>query len=287
VATVMVLATSFMFRVPSECLPLCSRSAHSSVQAIEDGGRPALLVTLASRKNLPKGSEMIRRCICLSGRKILCPVCELRDHLGRFHKRGPGRLFDISAAAFTKVLRRLILTGRSLFPGVVAEECSSHIFRRSSANELLRRRTPLGQIMRAGQWGGGGFLHYLLQTEIDREATFECMVDGSDSEGEDLPRPKRAHRVQQPLSTARTSLPDPFATSLPAEGPLAFPSASAEESFAIVEPDFGSIFGRARRVPGSPARQPASSSSTGPSRALSATDSPVRKKQTTMDSFFK
>ena len=255
VGTVIVLATSFMFRVPSECIPLCSRGAHSSVEAIWDGGRPALLVSLASRKNLPQGAQMIRRCVCLHSRRVLCPVCELRDHLHRTKKRGDGRIFDLSTAAFTKVLRRLIQAGGSVFNGIKASECSSHIFRRSSAMELMRRRTPLGQIMRAGQWGGGGFLSYLLQTEVDSEAIFDCMIDGSDSDGEQPRKAARKPAAKTAIQPSRERLSDPFAL---LEAPQVNPGlgrvCAASPIPEIAEPDYTSIFGRARRLPGSPCR---------------------------------
>ena len=249
VATVMVLSTSFMFRIPSECIPLCIQGAHSTVTALLDGGRPALKVTLASRKNLQSGSVMVRRCVCGQQRNILCPVHALQDYL--HSQPRTGRLFSISAAAFIKVVRDLISSGSTAFEGIVSTDCTSHVFRRSSANELMRRGRSLGQIMHAGQWGGGGFLSYLLKADVDAEAAFDCMVAASDSDEEPGGKKRTARRladrpwfdtVGESAHTQKESdmaVADPFS--------IAFEnSRERSPSPEIARDDFASIFRQER-----------------------------------------
>ena len=261
VGTIMALSTVFMFRVPSECLPLCQNSEHSKIQAIMEGDRPALLVTLASRKNLPQGSQLIRRCVCIRERKVLCPVHSLHDHLQRFKRFGPGRIFTTSAAAFQKVMRRLIATGGEPFAGIRPEDCGSHILRRSSANELMRRGSSLGQIMHAAQWGGGGFLSYLLKADVNKEAIFDCMVAESDSDDERSERRDTRRSVARPGSAhprpARSG--DPF-FEVPALGD------SGEAISPTPEVDYEALFRVAvarppTPPPQAPAKRPAASSS--------------------------
>ena len=223
VATVMVLSTSFMFRIPSECIPLCIKGTHSSVEAVMDGGRPALKVTLASRKNLQTGSVMVRRCVCGSRRNILCPVHALQDYLHAQPRTG--RLFSISQAAFIKVVRSLIGSGSAAFADIASADCTSHMFRRSSANELMRRGRSLGQIMHAGQWGGGGFLSYLLKADVDAEAAFDCMIAASDSDDE----PNRTGRaVRRPAARPWFDAEGKSAQQSPA------PAAASADPFSVI-----------------------------------------------------
>ena len=137
--------------------------------------------------------------------------------------------------------------------------------------ELMRRKTPLGQIMRAGQWGGGGFLSYLLQTEVDSEAVFDCMVDGSDSDGEPPRKSTKKSANQKAIQPSRERLPDPFALlETPQANPGLRQDFSASPIPEIAEPDYTSIFGRARRLPGSPNRG---------APAVQPTRSPAKKSQ--------
>ena len=260
VATVMVLSTSFMFRIPSECLPLCIKGTHSSVIAVVDGGRPALKVTLASRKNLQSGSVMVRRCVCGQKRNILCPVHALHDYL--HVQPRTGRLFSLSAAAFIKVVRELISSGSAAFSGVVSADCTSHLFRRASANELMRRGRSLGQIMHAGQWGGGGFLSYLLKADVDTEAAFDCMVDESDSdEGPSGGKRAARRRDARPWFDADGESADPStAAAMAAADPFSVEFEQPRErspSPEIARGDFASIFRQDRpAAPQSAAQNP-------------------------------
>ena len=79
-ATAYVLAANFLFRVPSELVPLRfdGLDFHSSVKEISNAGRAALEISLKSRKNRDCVSVLVRSCRCPDD-KFVCPVHRLSD----------------------------------------------------------------------------------------------------------------------------------------------------------------------------------------------------------------
>ena len=191
-ATEYVLASNFMFRVPSELLPL------SYERCLEvDGGR-TLQVELKRRKNRPQGSVLRRSCRCPED-KLMCPVHAVRELLRVQRRQRKGPMFFVTPAAFTKGLRR-----HAEAAGLVrAQQRCSHEFRRGTARELVKQGGTLGHIMKAGDWSSAAFNEYLDKDYIDQAALLEVITDQDSDDGAETRTAPPARAATAPASAAR------------------------------------------------------------------------------------
>ena len=89
-AALMAVSRLFLFRVPSEALPLQRSGDHSSVELSEDKAK----FTLTRRKNVKVPSVLVRECCCLTSGNTLCAVQWLHKLKVRAPERD--RVFTLS-----------------------------------------------------------------------------------------------------------------------------------------------------------------------------------------------
>ena len=176
-----ILAGQFLLRVQDECVPLRwnELATHSKIEVSQvPGGPSSIVLSLKSRKNMPGGSKLIRKCLCSqTARHILCPVCALRDHFRRFGGES-GRVFkQLTYSSFSKVLRDHVTQLR--VPS--AHAYTSKVFRRGSAMQLVKSGGSLAEVLTAGQWRSPAFLMYVAKSEVDECAVFQAMALADES----------------------------------------------------------------------------------------------------------
>ena len=171
-AALMAVSRLFLFRVPSEALPLQRNGDHSSVLLCENKAT----VTLAKRKNTRAPSELVRECCCLTSGRALCAVHWLR----RLKKLAPerGRVFTTPLHRVRQILRNVAREA-----GVV-DWCyvSTHSFRRGMAQDIMDTGCPLSVLLRAGGWSSAAYTEYLRQDQGCEAAVGHAVMMLSDSE---------------------------------------------------------------------------------------------------------
>ena len=178
-----VLAANFLFRVPSELIPLRfdNVDVHSSVKEFVEDGRPVLEISLKSRKNRPRGSVLRRACRC-PGDQLLCPVHALRALLAaQGRSRRVGKVFSLNITGFTRKLREHLSALEVDDPAAYA----SHSFRRGSAQQLLKDGGRLAHILRAGEWRSASFLDYQDKELIDQAAVLDLIIEADSGDESD------------------------------------------------------------------------------------------------------
>ena len=172
-ACIYALASQLMPRVGDELLPLCSdmlsHGGHSSIRY----NASTIWFHLKSRKNMPDGATIVRRCICTKSESVLCPLHAVL----KFYKRGrhdrKGRLFSV---AYPRFLRELKLDLEAMrIPN--ARKFTTKCFRRGSAMEILKSGGSLATVLKAGQWRSHAFMQYLNESEIDTLTLFQVVDD--------------------------------------------------------------------------------------------------------------
>ena len=122
-----LFAYAFLLRVPSEALPVLAGGSGQSVLKREG---KFLVLTLASRKNRPKGSRLERGCWC-SECKDTCPLHVLGPYFAKF---------PVGARVFGEFNRNNALKKlREVMAGLNAPKASeyrTHDFRRGHAKDL-------------------------------------------------------------------------------------------------------------------------------------------------------
>ena len=185
--SMLYLATyTFLLRMPSESIPMSYiknrehfKSQRSAV-TLDDG---IVHLQLSRRKNMPRGSEMQRKCICKSPqcRSEICPVHVLGKWLIE-HQSGAQLFSSISPSMATNVLRQCL----SEMGIDRASEFRLHDFRRGHAQDLLESGATLAEILRAGQWRSPAFMTYLDQKFLETEAVVSAHVENSSDEENDI-----------------------------------------------------------------------------------------------------
>ena len=176
-----VLASVFLLRVGDELIPLMHNSLadHSAIGVLEESsGHQFFFIRLRSRKNESLGVCLKRRCSCSSTKEVavLCPVHAFLRFMKWQGPRRFGKVFPgFNQRSFQRALRAHLQQVNEV---ALAEVATSHGFRRGSAQELLKSKTPMAQILQAGGWKSPAFLEYLDKEEIDCEAILElCCED--------------------------------------------------------------------------------------------------------------
>ena len=202
-AAAYVTAATFLLRCRSELVNL----DFSQLSFDLNVNPPIVTLTLRSRKNMPQGAQLKRKCICGS-HPTLCPV-HIFSRLCQATKRMMmGKVFPFTYPSFLNTYRaHLVALG---VPD--AQEHDTKDFRRGTAQEMIASGSSLAEVLNAGQWRSAAFLLYLDKAEVQEEAVFAAMDCLSDDEADPQatiaqldapPRPARAPRDPRPVPLPR------------------------------------------------------------------------------------
>jgi hypothetical protein len=192
VKLILILSYMFLFRVPSECLPLefgstMTTSSHSSLTLTEN----RVQICLKRRKNSNTPVTLIRACVCAFARDgapsaaKICPVHQLVNYLRRLRARSGSlqnghRLFSVNANQFTYRLRMLLqLTGLT---EAQAGKFSSHSLRRGSARDILKSTGNVEILKAAGLWFSSEYESYIDKEELATSAMLEMVIDDEEED---------------------------------------------------------------------------------------------------------
>ena len=192
-----LLAWELFLRVQSEAQPvensvpneakssLLAASRRSAIWANWKDG--SLHSGLAKRKNRPKGSWLVRPCICKAGRNVLAgpQFCVLVYRL----------------AVSTRQLRLGYLLARPFLQLEGACSIGSSFNRRTYwLKAFIRDRAckewcNLGHIFQVGEWGSAAFLRYAAKDQVEIEKAFEEVL--TSKEGEQISAWRSVHVWQR------------------------------------------------------------------------------------------
>jgi hypothetical protein len=176
------LSYHYLFRVPSECLPLQVGSTAEAMQALPPDRHSSVYVAngrlhvkLKERKNRPQGSLLIRECCCESVRESrLCPV-----HCFDWQQLNEGdRLLTITNSQARHRLRRYATM--LALPG--ADRVTLKVFRASRATALALQGKPIHHILEAGEWRSAAMLRYVSADTLDAGSLLTQSVLEEDSD---------------------------------------------------------------------------------------------------------
>ena len=173
-AAMMAIARLFLFRVPSECVPLQWRGPRSSVEVDAEKA----IITLSSRKNSRVPVVLARTCVCRTSGPKLCAVHWLL-RLRSWPRSSSGNIFSISSAQFASAIKEYSVE----LELPVGQRVSSHAFRRGMAQEIIDHGGSLAVLLRAGDWSSA-FLSYLRHNQPEDAAAAQTIIMMSDSEAE-------------------------------------------------------------------------------------------------------
>ena len=223
-AAAYVVAANFLLRCRSELVDMKfdQLSFNTNVQ-------PATVtLVLHSRKNMPHGASLTRKCICHSHPK-LCPV-HIFSRLATAARRSMvGKVFGFTYSSFQNTMRGHL----SDLNVEHHQEYSTKAFRRGTAQEMVATGSSLAEVLSAGQWRSAAFLLYLRQADIEEDAVFAAFDQLSDDEDagptsapKSVPRgPKRAGEIAFGIPSRSEKLSKPALSTaetpaLPASVPL-------------------------------------------------------------------
>ena len=173
-AAILAAGRLFLFRVPSECIPLELNGQHSQL-AVEDD---VLTITLMRRKNTRIPSVLRRKCCCAEAGRHLCALHLLAPLIDFARSEGCDRVFTKSAAQFIKTLR----DHASALGIANAGSLGSHSLRRGMASDIIDAGGSLAVLLKAGDWRSAAFLQYLRDHQIEETAASQLLIAHSDSE---------------------------------------------------------------------------------------------------------
>lgn len=177
-----ILSYAFLLRVRSEGLMLTvgnselalAAEQHSAFSVVEGQCK----YRLARRKNMPRGSLLVRRCWCHRS-KATCPVHVLGAWLMQ-HPLGTQPFARLCAQkSINELRRRLAIVGVANSAEYILQD-----FRRGHAQDLVLGGARLNAILAAGQWRSAAFLKYIDVAELEARAVLEAHFALSDNEGE-------------------------------------------------------------------------------------------------------
>ena len=173
-AALMAVSRLFLFRVPSEALPLQWCGDHSTVELSEATAK----ITLTKRKNVKVPSALVRECCCLTSGNTLCAV----HWLHKLKARAPesDKVFTLS---LHHVRHRLRDFAREAGITEWRSVCT-HSFRRGVAQDIVDTGCPLAVLLSAGGWSSAAYTEYLRQDQGCEAAVGQAVIMLSDSEDE-------------------------------------------------------------------------------------------------------
>ena len=176
------LAYHYLFRVPSECLPLEMGTAAEAVDKLPESRHSSvyiangrLHVRLKERKNRPQGSLLIRECACAAVLESrLCPV-----HCFDWQQPCTGeKLLTLTTGQARHRLRRYATM--LALPG--ADRVTLKVFRASRATNLALQGRPIHHILEAGEWRSAAMLKYVSPDALDTGSLLTQSVLEEDSD---------------------------------------------------------------------------------------------------------
>lgn len=173
-ASLLAIGRLFLFRMPSECLPLQIDGEHSKIEFI---GHEAC-ITLMYRKSCRGPSTLRRECCCKSSGKRLCAFHWLQVCVETARHDGRNNLFRKTSAQFVRKLR----ADASSLVLERAQELGSHALRRGMARDIIDCGGSLATLLRAGAWSSSAFAAYLKEHQVEDCSVARLVVDHSDSE---------------------------------------------------------------------------------------------------------
>jgi len=182
-----IASWSGLLRVQSEAIGLekgdpgeitgIAPSRHSSVYIDAD---ESLVIGLRRRKHRPRGSVLIRKCICAKRGASVCPPHRFRALLEE--KATGERLWHFSADELRKQVRRCL--GLLRVEGASAYTLKA--FRAGHASELAASGAGWANVLAAGEWKSLAALSYVDPDEVDAAAAaWEAVAASSDEEATD------------------------------------------------------------------------------------------------------
>ena len=173
-AAIYAVARMFLFRVPSEYLPLALTSSHSSVHIEGNVAR----VTLTKRKPINYPHVLERSCSCKHIGKLLCGVCWLKERIAHATEKGINQLFKVSVSGFRQQLRT-----DAMAVGISeAHRLGSHALRRGMARDSIDHGGSFAILLRAGEWRSSAYVAYLREHQAEEVNVASLLIDHSDSD---------------------------------------------------------------------------------------------------------
>ena len=180
-----LLAYIFLLRVPSEAIP-CVWGATEPVDGVQSCLYVAgdeLRLRLASRKNVPSGTELVRGCWCAK-QPATCPVHvlgKLAATRARGHKLFPGLTPGRALRSLRRILTMLSVSEAQLYRthdlrrGHAQARAPRPLARcdRAGVQDMLEGGSRLGAILKAGQWRSPAFLQYINSQDLESGAVLE------------------------------------------------------------------------------------------------------------------
>ena len=173
VADAFSVARGFLFRVPSEMIPLewCwPAGRHSGIRF----SQRSVSIVLARRKNCKSESTLRRECVCHQQGRRLCGFHRLHAAVERAKKQNRPRVFSFSYAYFLRQVKHF-----ASLCGVT--EVGTHAFRRGMAQDMAAQGCQLFEILQAGGWRSSSFMAYMKPHELQAGACAQLIADHSDS----------------------------------------------------------------------------------------------------------
>ena len=195
-----VMAANFLLRCKDELIGMCFEQLTFDTSVNPN----TVSLRLQSRKNLPKGSSLKRRCICQS-HYWLCPVHMASRVCVKLQRELRGKIFSFSYWSLQNVLRAHL----SALKVPDANEYSTKAFRRGTAREMLASQSSLAEVLVAGQWRSAAFLLYIDKMDVEEDAVFAALDSLSDEEDTSPAEnaPIAAMAQQMPIAPAQPSPP--------------------------------------------------------------------------------
>ena len=168
-----VMAANFLLRCKDELVSMWFEQLTFATQVTPN----TVSLRLPSRKNLPQGTSMKRRCICQQ-HPWLCPVHMASRLCVKVDREMRGKIFPFSYSSLQNVLRAHL----SALQVPDANEYSTKAFRRGTAREMLANQSSLADVLVAGQWRSAAFLLYIDKMDVEEDAVFAALDSLSDEE---------------------------------------------------------------------------------------------------------
>ena len=173
-AALLSVGRAFLFRMPSECIPLQLAGEHSEV--VIEG--EVLKITLARRKCSSVPSLLERHCCCARSGRSLCAVHQMAPILELARQSGSDRLFSLTAPVFQRRMRELAAACEIPHH----DKLGTHALRRGMARDIIDAGGSLAVLLRAGDWKSASYIKYLWESQFEERAAADLLIDHSDSE---------------------------------------------------------------------------------------------------------
>ena len=174
-----VLAWQFLLRVQSAGVMMCAGDT-SCAHGLQHGVNGVVWMfnqevhlRLRRRKHRPNGSWLRCKCSC-DECVLLCPVHFVGVYVAQTNVGTP--LLNFTVPQCVNAIKRALT-----LLGVENARCFSlKAFRAGHATELAKKGTPIGQILKAGEWRSSAFLRYVDEDVVDANSFANEILDSQD-----------------------------------------------------------------------------------------------------------